>query len=68
MHCGPECLGQTHGREGDLVEHAVRLNILRVVGQLHSSEPILAQAIRDGRLSIMGARYGMDDGRVSVVG
>lgn len=50
------------------MEHAVRLNTLRVVGQLHSSEPILAQAIRDGRLSIMGARYGMDDGRVSVVG
>jgi len=50
---------------GDLLDNAVRENVRRVVTQLRtSSEPILLEPLRAGKLKIVGARYDLDDGNV----
>lgn len=48
----------------DVVDTTVRENVRRVVRQLRSAEPILAKAVAEGRLKILGARYDLDDGIV----
>lgn len=48
----------------DIVDATVRENVRRVVRQLRAAEPILAKAVAEGRLKILGARYDLDDGRV----
>jgi carbonic anhydrase len=42
-------------------------NIRNIVGGLRKSTPILSQKIKEGRLSIVGARYHLDSGRVDLV-
>lgn len=52
-------------KEGDLVENAVRDNVRRVVARLRTaSEPMLMDPLKAGKLRIVGARYGLDDGEV----
>ena len=55
-------------QEGDLLDNAIRENVLRVVEQLKSSPPILASELRSGRLEIVGARYRLDTGEVDWLG
>jgi carbonic anhydrase len=56
---------KAQGAPGDLQENAVRENVRRTVTRLRtSSEPILMEPLRQGRLRIVGARYDLDDGRV----
>jgi carbonic anhydrase len=38
-----------------------------VVAQLARSEPILAPAVRAGRVRIAGARYDLDTGQVDII-
>lgn len=49
---------------GDLLENAVYENVRRVVGRLKSSEPILLEPLKAGKLKIVGARYDLDEGKV----
>ena len=49
---------------GDLLDNAVRANIRRVVDDLRGSGPILSDAVHEGRLKIVGARYDLEDGKV----
>lgn len=51
----------------DLLARATRENVRRVVDQLMHSDPILAESIRDKKLTIIGAVYNVDTGRVSPV-
>jgi carbonic anhydrase len=53
-------------RPGDLVENALRANVEQVVHALRADEPILAPAVRQGRLRIVGARYSLEKGVVEV--
>lgn len=48
----------------DLLDAAVRENVRRVVTRLRTSEPILLEPLRTGKLKIVGARYDLDDGKV----
>ncbi len=48
----------------DLLDNAVRANVLRVVDELETSEPILAELVHDGKLEVVGARYDLDTGEV----
>lgn len=50
-------------RDG-LLDAAVRHNVMRVVERLRTTEAMLAEPIRSGKLMIVGARYDLDDGRV----
>ena len=48
----------------ELLDMAVRENVRRVVTRLRTSEPILIEPLRAGRLKIVGARYDLNDGSV----
>ena len=47
-----------------LLDAAVRENVRRVVTRLRTSEAVLLEPIRTGKLKIVGARYDLDDGSV----
>ncbi|WP_151637375.1 carbonic anhydrase [Noviherbaspirillum aerium] len=47
-----------------LLDAAVRHNVMRVVERLRTTEAMLAEPIKAGKLMIVGARYDLDDGRV----
>jgi len=51
---------------GDLTDNVVRENIKMIVQQVTSSEPILSELAKSGALSVIGARYDLDDGVVEV--
>lgn len=51
-------------KEDDLLDAAVRENVRRIVDRLCTSEPVLLEPLRAGRLKVVGARYDLDDGKV----
>jgi carbonic anhydrase len=58
---------ETRGQPGDPVDNAVRANVRDIVGHLRSTEPILAEFVHAGKVTIVGARYDLDTGRVEVL-
>nr|AUN37518.1 carbonic anhydrase [uncultured bacterium] len=54
----------TKGQPGDALDNAVRANVQRVVKQLQAAGPILNEAVKSGKLKIVGARYDLDTGVV----
>jgi carbonic anhydrase len=52
---------------GDTLDLAVRYNVQNTVAQLKDSVPILDQAIRSGKVKIIGARYDLATGKVELV-
>jgi len=56
---------QARGRPGDRIDLAVRANIERGVSQLRRA-PLLAEAVAAGTLKIVGARFDLDSGTVSL--
>jgi carbonic anhydrase len=52
---------------GDPVENAVRANIQAQAGQLTQRSELIAEQVHAGKLRIVGARYDLDDGRVTVL-
>ena len=52
---------------GDLLDNAVRANVTMVVQQLKSSAPILGELVKKGALTVVGARYDLDDGVVAIL-
>ncbi|MEI8348902.1 MAG: carbonic anhydrase [Candidatus Omnitrophota bacterium] len=52
---------------GDVLDNAVRANVSMVVQQLKSSGPILEESVKKGALVIDGARYDLDDGKVTAI-
>jgi carbonic anhydrase len=52
---------------GDMAENAMRENVLRTVNQLKAAKPVLAEAVQERKLSIVGARYDLDTGRVTLI-
>ncbi len=55
------------GQGGDVVEHAMKENVRRVVQQLKTSRPVLSEALHRQEVSIVGASYDLDTGKVSTV-
>jgi carbonic anhydrase len=49
----------------ELLDAAVHENVRRTVNRLRTSEPSLIEPLRNGKLKVVGARYDLDDGRVS---
>jgi carbonic anhydrase len=54
-------------QEGSLVENAIRENVLLNVETLRSSEPVLADLIKQNRLRVVGGLYDLATGRVQVL-
>src|SRR5262245_54578208 len=50
---------------GDLIDNAVRMNVENVVRQVRGSTPVLAALVDRGVLTVVGAVYSLDTGRVA---
>ena len=60
----PAVLRARRDGEEDLLDRSVRHNVLRIVERLRTTEQMLIEPQRLGRLRIVGARYDLDDGDV----
>lgn len=56
-----------HGKDGDEVDNAVSANVHAVVERLKTASPVLSPLLKSGELSLIGARYDLDDGKVQQV-
>src|SRR6185295_7767786 len=50
---------------GDLIDNAVRINVENVVRQVRASKPVLAALVGRGALTVVGAVYSLDTGKVA---
>ncbi|MEG4327994.1 carbonic anhydrase [Microcoleus sp. herbarium5] len=57
----------TKGQTGDAWDNAVRANVKMNVNKLQSSSPILAEAVKAGKLKVVGGRYDLDSGKVEII-
>jgi carbonic anhydrase len=53
---------------GDLIDNAVRLNVENVVKQISTSKPVLAELVAHGKLTVVGAVYSLDTGKITWLG
>lgn len=51
--------------QGDVVENSVRINVANVVEELRTSKPVLSELVSEGKLTIVGAVYSLDTGKVT---
>jgi carbonic anhydrase len=56
---------KARGQSGDLIDNAVRINVETVVGQIRASRPLLQTMIDHGELTVVGAVYSLDTGKVT---
>lgn len=52
---------------GQLLNVSIDNNVKNVVKALNSSEPILSEKVKEGKLTIVGARYHLDTGAVEMI-
>ncbi|TFH50556.1 MAG: carbonic anhydrase [Methanothrix sp.] len=52
------------GREGQLLNESININVANVVKELSTEEPIISGYVKEGKLKIVGARYYLDSGAV----
>jgi carbonic anhydrase len=50
---------------GDLIDNAVRINVENVVRQIRESKPLLGALVERGQLTVVGAVYSLDTGKVA---
>jgi carbonic anhydrase len=55
---------EAKSQQGDLVDNAIKSNVLRNVEKLKLSRPTIAKLVDDGKLKVVGARYDLDMGEV----
>ncbi len=55
------------GRPGDLLDNAIRQNVIDNVAKLKSATPILNSAVEQGKLKVVGGIYRLRDGRVEMI-
>ena len=57
----------TKNQLGDAWDNAVRANVKMNVNNLKSASPILAEAVKAGKLKVVGGRYDLDSGKVEII-
>ncbi|MBW3585447.1 MAG: carbonic anhydrase [Cyanobacteria bacterium 0813] len=57
----------TKNRGGDAWDNAVRANVKMNVNKLKLASPILAAAVKAGKLKVVGGRYDLDSGKVQII-
>lgn len=55
------------GQSGDKVDHAVRAHARMVAAALRRSKPILSEAVNQGHLRVVAARYDLASGKVELL-
>lgn len=64
-HAIQPAVEKTKGLPGDALDNAVRANVANGVELLKESAPILKEAVEKHHLTVIGARYDLDDGAVT---
>ncbi len=57
----------TKGQPGDAWDNAVRAHVKMSVNQLKQSSLIIAEAVKAGKLKVVGGRYDLDTGKVEII-
>ncbi len=52
------------GTSGNVLEKAIKANVIHVEAKLKGSKPVLAKLLEQGKLSILGAYYDLSSGKV----
>jgi carbonic anhydrase len=52
---------------GDLLDNAIKQNVLLNVEKLKTAGPILSNAVQEGKLKVAGGIYSLDTGRVTLI-
>jgi carbonic anhydrase len=52
---------------GDLLDNAIKQNVVLNVEKLRTAGPILSGAVQEGKLKVAGGIYGLDTGRVTLI-
>ena len=60
-------IAQAKNQPGDKLDNAVRANIKMGVNKLKSVSPVFSQAIKAGKLKIVGGRYDLDTSKVDII-
>ncbi len=60
-------VAQAKGLPGDLVDNAIRANIDLVAGQIRAAAPIITEALKAGKVRVVGAYYHIDSGKVDIL-
>src|SRR3981189_2380393 len=55
------------GRPGDLLDAAIRQNVVDNVAKLKSATPILNAAVEQRKLSVVGGIYRLKDGKIEII-
>ena len=55
------------GRAGDALDNAIAENVREVVERVRTASTVLAPFIKSGELTVVGARYDLDEGKVETV-
>jgi carbonic anhydrase len=58
---------QSRHQSGNLLDNAINANVLRMVGTLRRAQPILAPLAKSGKISVVGARYDLESGKVTLL-
>jgi carbonic anhydrase len=52
---------------GDLLENAIKQNVVLNVAKLKAASPILSNAVQEGKLKVAGGIYRLETGRVTLI-
>ena len=55
------------GKPGDPLDNAIRANVHEGVDRLRALDPVLAAAVKQGRLKVVGAVYELRTGGVTQI-
>lgn len=53
-----------NGETGDLLENAIRANVLLNVEKLKAASPVISKLVKEGKVKVVGAIYRLDTGKV----
>jgi carbonic anhydrase len=59
---------KSKGESGDKLDNAIRANVDAGVARLRTLEPIVAKAVQQGKVQVVGATYDLRTGKVTVQG
>ena len=60
-------VAKTKGEPGDPLENAVRANVQDIAAGLRSTNPVLSEGVKTGRLKVAGAVCSLKTGKVELV-
>lgn len=60
-------VARVKGRAGNMIENVVVANVQYQVEKLQQSSLVIQEAVRAGKLKVVGGRYDLDEGKVTLV-